>query len=322
MSKKRREKNLLADIKAKGSRRRKNQASQPTESGSLISAFHDIEAPEGFRPVPMAQALMEFAHPLTEHAESETLADINSVMQLATGLWNLTLPKAVTHASKEELIENIAVALDIDERDADQLCDELIERKHYLFPDDIQPPDPRLAFMRNTVEYQIEPFDETQFALSNEPLAPDADDLSMLDALRRLDASLEQGDAYDDWESLYFEVEKACCDRYFVWLTAKGAPEKQCREFPFCIETFLNFVYRYSGSSILRMSEFDLEEFFREHLPRKVVIQPNDYVFWPPAMRLFYRFLSEKGYGHNAERLIAMLSSIEPDFIAMLRKQL
>ena len=316
MSKKRREKNVLARIKARSARRHKKHPVQPGPS-----AFADMAAPDGFRPLSMTQALMEFAAPLTERFDSDGVDGVNTVMQVAISIWNLPFPANLTTADHEELVEDTAAALSIDERDADQLIDELIERKHYLFPADMQPDDPRWMFMRKTVEYRIEQFDEERLELSSEPLPADPDDVAMLDALRRLDACLEQGDAYDEWESLYFEVEKACCERYFYWLTAKGAAEEQGREFPFCIETFLNFVYRYSGSSVLWISDFDLEEFLLDHLPRKVVIQPSDYVFWPPAMRLFYRFLSEKGYGQGVERVTATISTIEPDFIALLQKQ-
>ena len=322
MSKKRREKNMRARMKSRSLRRHNTHTSQSLSPAADMPSFADIKAPNGFRPLSMTQALMEFAAPLTEHVESDELDDVNAVMQVAGSIWNQTLPKTITSTARDELVEDIATRLDIDERDADQLVDELTERKHYLFPADMQPDDPRWVFMRKTVEYQIEKFDEDRLGLADEPLSADREDLAMLDALRRLDTSLGQGDAYDDWESLYFEVEKACYEQYFRWLTVKGVPEKQCREFPFCIETFLNFVYRYSGSSVLQISDFDLEEFLLDHLPRKVVIQPNDYVFWPPAMRLLYRFLLEKGYGQGAERIMSTISSIEPDFIAMLQKQL
>lgn len=321
MSKKHRDKKLIARIKARTAHRKKKNISQGPVSLPFMPSFADIEAPEGFRPIAMSQALMEFATPLTDRLQSDDIDDINNAMQAAVQLWDFTLPKVTHNPPKDVIIENIAKTLQIDERDAATLCDELLERKHYLFPDDIQPDDHRILFMRKEVEYHIDAFDEAQLALSAEPIPADTDDLNMLDLLRRLDEDLDNGEAYDDWEDLYFQVEKACCDGYFKWLTAKGAPEQQGREFPFCIETFLNFVYRYSGVSIPRISEFDVEEFLMDHLPRKVMIQPNDYVYWPPAIRLFYQFLTEKGYCYDPKHLCKLISRAEPEFIDMLKHQ-
>ena len=36
-------------------------------------------------------------------------------------------------------------------------------------------------------------------------------------------------------------------------------------------------------------------------LMRKVMVKPPEYTQWPPALRLFYRFLSEKGYLDDPE---------------------
>ena len=54
---------------------------------------------------------------------------------------------------------------------------------------------------------------------------------------------------------------------------------------------------------------------------RKVMVKPPEYTQWPPALRLFYRFLSEKGYLNNPESIIAGLQAIEPDFIALVKQR-
>jgi hypothetical protein len=51
------------------------------------------------------------------------------------------------------------------------------------------------------------------------------------------------------------------------------------------------------------------------------MIQPSDYVYWPPAIRLFYQFLAEKGYCPDPKRLCKLITKAEPEFIAMLKDQ-
>jgi hypothetical protein len=62
-------------------------------------------------------------------------------------------------------------------------------------------------------------------------------------------------------------------------------------------------------------------EFFMDWLMRKVMVKPPEYTQWPPALRLFYRFLSEKGYLDDPEPIIAGLQAIEPAFIAMVKQR-
>jgi hypothetical protein len=62
-------------------------------------------------------------------------------------------------------------------------------------------------------------------------------------------------------------------------------------------------------------------EFFEDFLLRKMMVEPLEYVYWPPALKLFYRFLHEKGYLDNQEDLIRKIDKLEPYFIEVLRKQ-
>ena len=197
----------------------------------------------------------------------------------------------------------------------------MLERKTYLFPEDIQPKDPMTMFMRKEIEYVIAKFDESQLELSDTPLPPDQEDQKMLEQLQQLDKNLEDGEEYDDWEDLYFKVEQDCCQRYNQWLIDKGAPAKHCREFPFCVEVFLNYVYRYTAGTLAGIEYMDLEDFFLDHVLRKVVIQPSDYVYWPPALRLLYQFLGEKSYLEDPRDHIDMLREIEPEFLETLKKR-
>lgn len=328
MSKKRKEKKLVARIKKQAGKRGKPaEISKDFLSPAQLlpgvggSSSVDLKAPEGFRPITATQALIMFAEPFQKYLQSGEIDDMNVAMNLSMQIWNYTLPKAGHKLPKQDIIEEMAAALKIDELDAVNLFEEMVERKAYLFPPEIQPADVRTLFMRKEVDYQIEQFDETQLAMSATPIPANQDDQAMLADLQRLDQAMADDEEYDEWEDLYFQLEKDCSARYFEWLTAKGVLEQYTRIFPFCVEMFFNFVYRYNAIEIVQISEFDLEEFFLDHLPRKVLVQPNEYTCWPPALRLFYRFLAEKGYLHDPRPLTSLFDAIEPDFVDMLQKQ-
>jgi len=52
-----------------------------------------------------------------------------------------------------------------------------------------------------------------------------------------------------------------------------------------------------------------------------MMVEPMEYVYGPPALKLFYRFLHEKGYLDNPEDMIRKIDKLEPYFIEVLRKQ-
>jgi hypothetical protein len=197
----------------------------------------------------------------------------------------------------------------------------MIERKAYLFPDEIQPEGAMTMFMRKEVEYLITPFEESQLNLSDEIIPPNGDDDTFLDALEQLDARIDFGEDYGDWESDFFEMKDLCCERYHHWLRAKGVPETFSQQLSFCIEPYLTFIYQYEAGSVLDVLPDAMEEFFMDWLMRKVMVKPPEYTQWPPALRLFYRFLSEKGYLDDPEPIIAGLHAIEPEFIALVKRR-
>jgi insertion element IS1 protein InsB len=68
------------------------------------------------------------------------------------------------------------------------------------------------------------------------------------------------------------------------------------------------FINRFAYGRAIWISDqliWNITEFFMDWLMRKVMVQPPEYTLWPPALRLFYRFLSEKGYlDHNLEPIL------------------
>jgi hypothetical protein len=281
------------------------------------------DAPKGFRPISTTQAMMEYVAPIMAYVEEGTVADPNDALQVGLLLWNSTLPEipVAMRQARSEIVAQIETTLQMDRQDADAFYEEMIERKAYLFPDEIQPEGAMTMFMRKEVEYLITPFEESQLNLSDEIIPPNGDDDTFLDALEQLDARIDFGEDYGDWESDFFEMKDLCCERYHHWLRAKGVPETFSQQLSFCIEPYLTFIYQYEAGSVLDVLPDAMEEFFMDWLMRKVMVKPPEYTQWPPALRLFYRFLSEKGYLDDPEPIIAGLHAIEPEFIALVKRR-
>jgi len=283
------------------------------------------EAPKGFRPVSTAQAMIEYAAPIMAYVEDGTVADPNDALQVGLLLWNYTLPEVpvAMRQSRRAIVSHIETTLHMDREEAEAFCDEMIERKAYLFPDEMQPEGvPMTMFMRKEVEYLITPFEESQLHLSDEIIPPNDDDDTFVKALEELDARIDFGEEYGDWESDFFEIKDLCCERYDHWLQAKGVPETLSDQFSACIEPYLNFIYQYDAGDLLNVLPYTIEEFFMDWLMRKVMVKPPEYTQWPPALRLFYRFLSEKGYlDNNLEPILKGLYAIEPEFIALVKQR-
>jgi hypothetical protein len=146
------------------------------------------DAPKGFRPISTTQAMMEYAAPIMAYVEDGTVADVNDALQVGLLLGNSTLPEVPVpmRQSRREIVAQIETTLQMDRQEADTFYDEMIERKAYLFPDEIQPEGAITMFMRKEVEYLITPFEESQLTLSDEIIPPNGDDDTFLNALEQL----------------------------------------------------------------------------------------------------------------------------------------
>jgi hypothetical protein len=326
MPKKSRGQKRQAKIKKRQQRRGKRSSSSPSMPFPSLGGMpfgDEPDAPQGFRPLSMTQAMMEYAAPLMAYAEDGTVQDPNDALQIGVQLWNFTLPKVPVpqKPSRAAIVDTIRTTLQMDRQEAEAFCDRMIARKAYLFPDEIQPEGSMTMFMRKEVEYLITPFAESQLHLSDAIIPPNGDDDTFLHVLEQLDARIDFGEDYGDWEADFFAMQERCCERYHHWLRAKGVPETLSQPFAFCIESYLNFIYQYDAGSVLDVLPDALEEFFMDWLMRKVMVKPPEYTQWPPALRLFYRFLSEKGYLDDPEPILKGLYDIEPAFIELVKSR-
>ena len=282
-------------------------------------------APEGFYPITINQALMKFAEPIMEKAESDSYDEHSYRLNLGNLIWNyaISLEEGGNFQNMDsELLGFISPAMRCTQEEARQFLDKMVERKKYLFPPEIQPKGSMTLFIRKESHHEISKFDYKNFKILQDPIPPTDQDKELVDKLFELDRQTRHED-YDQWERFYLELENECQLRFYHWLTRKGALQHY-EDLDHYAGVFMNFVYRYGHNSIinLRTVEFaDLREFFLDHVIRKWLLEPNEYTEIPPSIKLFYNFLNEIGYIDAPEPFVGMVDEIEPEYIEFLQQR-
>ncbi|RLB13786.1 MAG: hypothetical protein DRN37_01550 [Thermoplasmata archaeon] len=286
-----------------------------------------LGAPEGFRSISMAQAMLEYAKPMMKFGENDETG-FNDAFQIATMLWNyaLLVEKGDEDMKvRQEILKAIRGTFGLERVEAQSLLTKMIERRSFLFPPDQQPERGMpFMFIRKEVRYLIQPFDYKKLVIAGEIVLPDQDDRDLIKKINTLDELIYDGAEYDKYEKLLLTLEDECENLFERWLVAKGMLKDDAEQYSFCLQTYLNFIYAYIHGDIVilkSVSDVYFVEFFEDFLLRKMMVEPNEYVYWPPALKLFYRFLHEKGYLDNYEEIIRNIDRVEPYFIEVLRKQ-
>lgn len=285
----------------------------------------NLGAPEGFRSISFSQAIMEYGQPLMEQAENEKT--MNEVLQLSGLFWNYALSVrdgTVDLKIEKEITKEVRALLGLDMEETRKLIKRMVARYHYLFPEDIQPKPPSaFMFIRKEVRHPIRPFEYGELNISDRFIPPDADDQEAIDKLTRLDALVMNQADYEQFEAILAEVKDRCEERFRQWLIAKGL-DAHAEDFGNCPYIFFDFVYGYMHDDVFvltTVTDRNWLEFFEDFLIRKMMAAPSEYVLWPPALKLFYRFLHEKGYLTNPDKIIGQIDKVEPYFIEVLKHQ-
>ncbi|MEW6750872.1 MAG: hypothetical protein AB1505_07825 [Candidatus Latescibacterota bacterium] len=312
--------------------RRKHEARlrQREERRRQAAAQHglglaDAEAPPGFIAVGMSQAVATFARPLLDRVGEGTMEQTNEALQLAMEVWNYTLGSGTLRPTlgREEIVARLGQVLGTGFTEAEEVFDSLVARKEHLFPDEVQPRGTPLMFQRKEGTHLIPDYDYQCLGLVESPVAPEAEDLDLVAALRHLDRQVEEGSEYGEWEEEYLGAQDTCAERFGAWLDRKQASER-AGGLSECADIFIGFVYGYRHGerlTLARVGAAAVAEFFSDHLLRKVTAEPQEYVEWMPALKLLYTFLQEIGYVESAAPAIRALDEFEPQFMALLRRR-
>lgn len=333
MGKKKKNKKARAKRREKSQQKKhkvKPRSPEPKPKVQFIDrpALAEMEAPEGFRPISMSQAIVEYGKPLGSLTETNDEIDFNEILQMSSTFWNYSI--SLEDGDEDENLKGEIFGLlesrfGMDTEQASNFLEEMVERKNKLFPEEIQPRFSTIMFMKKEIQHLITEFDynKLQLEYSDEVIEPDEEDKELIKMIRDIDRYLYDGVDYGVWEDDFFSMEEKCVDRYEKWLDDKGLAEYD-EKFSFCVETFLNFVYGYMHDDIVMLRSVlprYFQEFFSDYALRKAIVEPHEYVNWPPALKLFYRFLHEKGYVEDSQPITQLLDEIEPYFLEILRKR-
>ncbi|MFC1552828.1 hypothetical protein ACFL6P_09745, partial [Candidatus Latescibacterota bacterium] len=288
-----------------------------------IPPLLEIEAPAGYRAVSMSHAMMEYAKPVLEFVEDGMVDDINQVYQIAMMMWNYAneLERDGYSDNHDVILTNVSTVLEMNKEEALDFMDIMLERKYYLLPPDIQPDIPRVMFIKKEEHVEIAPFDYSALVMTDTVIPTDKEDTKLKDMLLRMDKNIRYNTDYDKWEKSYLKLEDTCGERFKLWLKLKGLGNF-LEDFPYYAEIYMNFIYRYGHRdriTLLTITPVYIKEFLSEYVLIKVLLEPTEYVAFPPSMKTFYTFLSEIGYIDTLTHIVEVIDVFEPEYLEVLK---
>lgn len=335
MAKKKKDKKAIAKRSAKAQQRKTHKRklrlfkSKPMLEPQYIERppMAEMDAPPGFRAVSMTNALMEYSKSIIDFEDSENIEDLNKTIQFTSLLWNYAISVESGEVDTKvtgDILISIQTIWQVDEDVAKKLLDKFVARKNEMFPPEVQVKGSMFMYQRKEMTHLVAPFNYNQLKIADEIIPPDDDDKEFLQQLDTMDHYIHDGTDYGEWEDEYFSMEEACKKSFSNWLQKKGVPGKYSKDFPFLAEVFMNFVYRYGHDDVIVLKSVlpeYFEDFLFDHVLRKVMMEPHEHVEWPPALKLFYSFLAEKGYLIDVEQFVGIIDSLERQFIDVLRER-
>lgn len=290
----------------------------------------EMGAPNGFRAIGMAQAMMEYAKPLEAYfgKEPKNIDDLNNRMRLSMLLWNHALDEEKGEertTKKAEVVKALLDAFGLDSDAGEALRVKMVERRNWLFPEDVQPKERTspIMIMRKETLADIKPFNYDRLRHTADAIPPTDEDLALIDKIRQLDRFMEEEADYDEFEKLLTETKDEAEKRYKLWLADRGFPA-ELHSLSGCIHIYFDFVYGYMHDHSVTLKTITLNyltEFFEDFLIRKVYGDPQEYTEWPPAIKLFYLFLKDKGYMDDIDSMTSMINAMELSLMNVLKRQ-
>lgn len=301
---------------------------KPKDILSLFnSTFPNAEPPDGFRVVNASQALWEFGIPVMEMAPSlDDASKTNELFNVVTAIWNYSLddaPQQKQKISESDILALIQKQLGLNLIEARDVLSMMLERKHFLFPDKVQPKGSPRIFMRKTLCHLINRFNFENLEFIPEIIYPYKIDLKSFKDLERLDKYILRSADFSKYEKLFLKVQQELPERFYVWLGEKGLEEHRYT-FAYLSDVYVNFIYGYSHEEPVTLKSGPgkyLVEFMIDFLITKTSVEPWEYTLCPASMKLFYTFLFEKLYLIDFPTvMIDMIDRIEPHLLEILRK--
>jgi hypothetical protein len=285
--------------------------------------FGDSDALEGFRPISIAQAMMEYGRPLVESLAPQNADDMEGAQLMVSTLWNLAISierGETSNDSREKVVRAFAEVLEQPEDQVDAMVQVMLDRKTWLFPPDLQPDMSMLMIMRKEERHDITFVTEASLLAGDPAYSANDDDNALHDQLVDLDLKIANEDDGDEWQDALNDVKEEADRRFRAWLEPRVAAE-HLDDLLFVVNLFMDFAYFFLGCSMTSLRQQDFEEFFLEFILQKVNLDdPTCMEKWPAALKLFYSFLADVGYVDDAQSARSHIDSVHEVYTDSLRK--
>jgi len=288
--------------------------------GELVDEEYENKIVEdGYRIVGPTQAMLDYAKPLLDKCESE--AEIEQVLSLAQMFWMLAILEGTESLEEVEIKKKLA---ELDSPEAKELFSMMRERFRLMFPTlaDESP----FYIKERVLEEDIEefvPFDESALQINDNVVPPTKDELRLAETLRIFnneeDEDVEDEDV-EDYEDKLTKWQDKILDCYTDWCRAVGVPDDESLLFAQVVSHFLSFLYdNYLEVPSDHIPDEAIQEFMEVYYIKKVWAPSGEKSMMPVALKLFIRYMDEKGIIPGIKSLLNIIESEQDTFLRNLK---
>jgi hypothetical protein len=287
---------------------------------NLLSAFadsnyDDIIAEDGYRIVGPAQAMLDYAKPLLANCENEE--EMEQVLAVVQMFWMMAVLEGTDSDEEKEIKQKLA---EMNSPEAEEVFNMMRERFRLMFPKfmDESPFHIRERVLEEDIE-EFEPYDESKIQISEDIIPPTAIEIKLKEILHILGNEIEDRDV-EKYEKELLEWHNNILDNYVEWCFLKGVPDEEAQIFAQAISYFLSFLYeRYMVVISDQIADDVVEDFMEIYYIKKIWATSEEKSMMPIALKLFMRYLDEKGIVPGIQSLIKVIESKQEIFLRNLR---
>jgi hypothetical protein len=313
----------------------------------LDGDYGDKIVVDGYRIVGPSQAILDYAKPLLDNCVNDE--EMEQVLSLVQMFWMLAILEGTESAEETEIKEKLA---ELNSPEAEELFQMMRERFNLMFPH-LKEESPFYIKERVLEIEEFEPFDESTLQINEDVILPTEDERNLAETLRVLDDEnnnldddindedndldddindedndLDDDDDFDDdfdedideYEDKLMKWEEKLMDCFVNWCHAKGISEANTHSFAEAVYNFLGFLYDdYLELLSDHVPEEAIQEFMQSHYIKKVWNTSLDKSMMPTALKLFMRYLDEKGIVPGTKSIINIIESEQKEFLRNLK---
>jgi len=277
--------------------------------------YDDIIAEDGYRIVGPAQAMLDYAKPLLDNCENEE--EIEQVLSVIQMFWMLAIVEGTDSVEEKKIKQKLA---EMNSPEAEELFDMMRERFRLMFPNlmDESPFYIKECVLEEDIE-EFEPFDESTIQISEDIIPPTDVEIKIAETLHILDDDIEDRDI-EKYEKELSEWQNNILDNYVEWCFLKGVPDEEAQFFAQAVSHFLSFLYdRYMDVISDHIEDKTVGKFMEVYYIKKIWATSEEKSMMPIALKLFMRYLDEKGIVPGIKSLIKVIESKQEIFLRNLK---